>query len=144
MRLASIAFAFFIASKYLADPQVSNDRLLRAFINDDIFCNRILSSCDKNCDSIFIIDTAKLFSSTIKIEFSKTIVLEHELKKVPPPTTAKEYPIWSCRVVIRSIVRDKNSYTINFSNPASKISGFVTYIYHNKKLTKKKFAVGQS
>ena len=49
--------------------QISNDQILEAFISDYEFCPRIYSRYLKDCDTIYIIDTAYFFT---QYEYFKT------------------------------------------------------------------------
>jgi hypothetical protein len=131
-----ISFILFFASS--VKSQVSNDKILEAFLNDTAFGKAVVPGFYKDCDTIHIIDTTHQFSLKPLIKFSKIVLVEREYSKKPP------FRKWYCNNLIITIKREKKQYfKLSYFHEPSNSAGFAKYKLIKGRLKKMKYQYGQ-
>src|SRR5258708_30339418 len=67
-----------------ARSQSINDKILTVFLKDTNLFKFVIPSFKKDCDTLYIVDTVHSFSDSVKLKFSKPVVLLHNFEKKPP------------------------------------------------------------
>jgi hypothetical protein len=137
-----ISFILFFASS--VKSQVSNDKVLEAFLSDTAFGKYFIPGFFKQCDSIAIIDTANCFTADAKIKFSKRIIIKHHFDEKRYSENKYFASKVFCEFLFVNIKKEKkNRIVLNYFHPASNGAGFVRYKIIKRRLKKVKYEYGQ-
>ena len=117
-------FFFITTLVFSAKSQNVNDKILELFLKDANFSKFVIPAFNKykNCDTLYIVDTTKSFSDTVKINFPKSIIVLRDYKKTPP------FRRWYCYNLILSVKKsNKQHYVIEYFHEPSNSVGFIQY-----------------
>lgn len=139
MKKLSFIIILTLANYYLSAQMQINNKILERFLNDTAFSKFIIPGFDKDCDTLYIVDTTELFSgSSLKIGFAKPIIITHYFSKTPP------FRKWYCHNLVLTIKHtSKKNYEIEYFHEPSNSVGFVRYRLVRGYLKKIKCRYGQ-